>query len=188
MTDTKTVPEKAKKYEGYASKQQTVSEFDLRDYVIENLHDIAHSGGAFRRYGDGVWRNVNELEIEKAVAWEMECAAAAGVLRPSYQMQRSITNAMKSKVYVREDEWDRRQDVIVFRNCALDIGSMGPIQHDPEHRSTVALPYDYDRRATAPTWERVIKDVLTEDERKFFQEFAGYCLTPSVRYQMALWL
>src|SRR5215218_9086184 len=164
MIDTaKTVPEEAEKYEGYATEQKKVSEFDLRDHVIEDLegtHGIAHSGGVFRRYREGVWKDINDLEVEQAVGREMETAALIGVIRPTYAMQRSITNAIRSKVYVPEDRWNHNPDVLVFKNRALDTRTMQPMEHCPEHMATVALPYDFDPDAVAPTWERVIADVL----------------------------
>jgi putative DNA primase/helicase len=131
---------------------------------------------------------IDELEIEHAVAEQMEAAAAAGVLKPTYAMQRSVTNAMKSRVYEREDVWNKTPNILVFRNTALDTSTMGAVRHDPEHKATVALPYDYERGEKAHAWEKVLHDVLSEDERKYFQEFAGYCLTTGVQHQMALWL
>ncbi len=74
MIDSVTVPEQARKYEGYTKKQKDFTEFDLRDFVIEDLgakDGIAYSGGMFRRYEDGVWATVNEPEIERAVALVM---------------------------------------------------------------------------------------------------------------------
>src|SRR5215217_3522565 len=191
MTDTaKTVPEQAKKYEGYATKQQQISEFDLRDHVIEDLSGtVAYSGQTFRRYEYGVWKDVHDLEVEQSVGREMEIASAAGALRPTYAMQRSITNAIKSKVYVAEDRWNENPDVLVFKNRALDTRTMQTTEHDPKHMATVALPYDFDRDAKAPTWERVIAEVLPSDDvRRFFQEWAGYCLTTSVKHHVTLWL
>ncbi len=190
-TSKKSAAASGKKYDGYAQQKPTLSEFDMRDKVINALAhggQAAYSGGVFRRYENGIWPVVDELEIERAVAEQMEAAAAAGVLKPTYAMQRSVTNAIKSKVYVREDAWNRNPHVLAFLNRALDTTTMQPIEHDPGHMATIALPYEYDRAETAPTWERVLDDVLDDGERRFFQEFAGYCLTAGVQHQMALWL
>jgi hypothetical protein len=159
MTDTaKTVPEEAKKYEGSAVRQQPVSEFDLRDNVIENLdgkRGIAHSGGVFRRYGDGVWNNVNDLEVEQAVAREMEMAAVVAAIRPTYSMQRSITNAIKSKTYVREDQWNGQPHILVFKNCVLDTERM--------KRSTTAQSTEARWRYPTPTTPTQPPDVGARD-------------------------
>lgn len=165
-------------------------EYDLRDSVIEKLGGkggIAYSGGTFRRYRDGVWTAVNELEVRQEVAFELRMAEQIVGVRPTYNLESNVTNAIKSAVYVREDEWNKHPHVLVFENCTLDTRSMGRLDHSPEHMATVALPYPFDPEATAPTWEKVLDDLLSEDERRFLQEFAGYCLTHSVKHQMTLW-
>lgn len=192
MTDVKTMPEEAKKYEGYATKQHQISEYRLRDLVIENLggnKGIAHSGGVFRRYRDGVWKDVNDLEVEQAVSKELEFAALMEVVRPTYSLQNNITKTIRSKVYVPEDRWNENPDILVFKNRTLDTRTMQPMDHNPEHMATSSLHYDFDPDAVAPTWERVIADVLPSDGvRNFFQEWAGYCLTTAVKHHVTLWL
>ena len=191
MTETKAVPANGTKYDTYAKQQTKLSEFDLRDYVIEYLtgdRQLAYSGGTFRMYEHGIWSAVDELEVEHAVGEQMELAATVGVLKPTYAMQRNVTNAIKSKVYERETAWNRNTNILVFRNVTLDTSAGKVMEHDPKHMATVALPYDYDRDATADAWKKVLQDVLSTEERKFFQEFAGYCLTTGVQHQMALWL
>src|SRR5829696_1055498 len=166
---TTDVPAGAEKYDGYVKQQTKLSEFDLRDIVLEASAlngRVAYSGGMFRCYEHGIWPEVDELEIERAVAEQMEIAASLGALHPTYSMQRNVTNSIKSRVYEREDVWNRDPSILVFRNTALDTSTMGTVRHDPEHKVTVALPYDYDRNATAPTWERVLTDVLKDDERR----------------------
>ncbi len=191
MTDTSTVPGEAQKYDSYAKRDKLVTEYDLRDNVLDRLggeNGIAHSGDGFRLYADGVWSPVHDLRIKNEVATELEFAALVGVVNPSYNMERNVTDTLKSKTYVDPEEWNNNPDVLVFKNCALDTASMGEMEHDPAHRATVAIPYDYDPEATAPTWEYVIGDRFTEDERLFLQEWFGYCLTTSVKHQITLWL
>ena len=95
---------------------------------------------------------------------------------------------LKDNVYVEEDVWDMQRNILVLKNTAVDLDTIEPTPHSPDHRATRAVPYSYDPEATAPTWERVLCDRLSEEERTFFQEFAGYCLTHSTKQQMALWL
>ncbi len=190
MNDT-TMPGEARKYDQFAQQQRKYGEYDLRNDVLEALgyeNGLAYSNGTFRRYRDGVWNTVHDLEVRRVVEQALEQAAAAGVVQPSFSLEKNVTELLKSKVYVEGDVWNKNADVLIFRNRALDTRTMQPIDHDPDHRATTALPYDFDREATAPTWERVLQDLLKDDERRFFQEFAGYCLTHSVKHQIALWM
>lgn len=166
-------------------------EFQLTRNVVQRFggyDGIAHSNKTYRRYERGVWDAVNELEIKKEVTRELEAAFQAGAIEPSNRLANAILGLLKCEVYVRPEEWNRCPNILVFENCALDTDAMQTVEHDPDHMATVALPYEYDPDITAPTWENVLHELLSEDEAAFFQEFAGYCLTPSVKYQMMLWL
>ena len=170
-------------------QQPKNGEYDLRDNVIDRLGGkIKYSSGTFRRYERGIWRDVHELEVRHEVAEELRLAETIIGVKPTYSLEKNITEAIKSKVYTREDEWNRYPHVLVFDNCALDTRTMKRVEHSPQYMSTVALPYTFDPEATAPTWEIVLRQLLGEDEQRFLQEFAGYCLTSSVKHQMTLWL
>jgi putative DNA primase/helicase len=49
------------------------------------------------------------------------------------------------------------------------------------------LPYAYDPEATAPAWERLLRDSFA-NVHEFLQEFAGYCLTILTLHELAVWL
>ncbi len=172
-------------------KQHKETEYDLRDAVLEASElstGVVYSGGTFRRYGDGVWSAVHDLAVRQIVANTLEGLRYNTSLSLSRATETNVTDLIKSKTYVGEDQWDKHPEILVFRNCSLDTRTSKTLDHSPEHRSTIALPYDYDPKATAPTMQKVLNDLLTEEEQRFFQEFAGYCLTTSTKHQMALWL
>ncbi len=173
------------------NNQERTDEFALAGNVREQLggsNGIAYSGEEFRLYGDGIWKEINRLEIENRVGKEVERIYHVANIPPTFNRVKAVTNLLKSGTYVEMDEWDKYPGILVFKNLALDTSTMQTVDHNPEHRATISLPHEYDPSATAPTWGRVISDLLSEDERLFFQEFAGYCLTHSVKHQMALWL
>lgn len=166
-------------------------EYKVRDNVIADLNGeggIAYSGDGFRIYANGVWKLVDALLVQQRVAQELEVASRAGFLKPSYNLEKNVTNSMKSKTYVMPEEWNKGEDVLVFKNKALNTHTWQELEHSPEFKATSALPYDYDPDATAPTWEDVLSDILSNEEENFFQEYAGYCLTNNVRHQIMLWL
>jgi phage/plasmid-associated DNA primase len=192
MNDLMTVPDKAHTHEANANRRVRLSEAELRDLVlntsVELMRGIAYSGGTFRQYDRGVWEAVHELEVRRIVGSKLQVLSKFYDIWLTRQLEVNVTDLIKSKMYVRKDEWNPYPEIIVFKNCALDTRSMERIDHSPDHRATVALPYSHDPEATAPTWERVLADVLSDDEQRFFQEYAGYCLTTSVQHQVALWL
>ncbi len=187
------VKETAHKQEGNGNRRVKLSEPELRDYILDTSalnRGVAYSGATFRMYSEGVWKPAHDLEIRQIVGGMLESMATDpnSDLWLTRHLEVNVTDLIRSKMYVREDAWNPRPEIIVFKNCALDTSSMTVLEHSKEHRATVSLPYGYDRKATAPTWKRVLEDALDTDEQKFLQEYAGYCLTTSVQHQMALWL
>lgn len=171
--------------------QHMSSEYDLRDTVLkasELNKGVVFSGGTFRRYGDGVWKEAHDLAVRQIVAETLESLGHRTSLSLSRSTESNVTDLIKSKTYVEVNQWDKHPEILVFRNCSLDTRTSKVLDHSPEHKATISLPYEYDPDAKAPTIQKVLNDLLTEDEQRFFQEFAGYCLTTSTKHQMALWL
>jgi putative DNA primase/helicase len=50
------------------------------------------------------------------------------------------------------------------------------------------VPFAHDPNAEAPTWKGFLGDRFSKEEAPFLQEFFGYCLTPDVSHETALWL
>lgn len=67
---------------------------------------------------------------------------------------------------------------INLANGVLDIKTGALSMHDKEYNFTYCLPYDYDPKATCPTWDAFIKDATLEREdlAKILHEYLGYCL------------
>ncbi len=165
------------------------TEFDLATRYVEVFGRIAYSAGRFRKYGNGVWDTVDDLEVQREAGQIVNGAYHNGSgVKPTLTLTRNVTGLLKSINHEKPDVWDANPDLLVFGNVALDTRTGETLEHSPEHKATTALPYDYDPDATAPTWGTVLSDLFTEEEAAFFQEFAGYCLTRSTKQHMALWL
>ena len=98
------------------------TEYDLRDMIIEASElnrGIAHTGSTFRRYGDGYWRDVHDLAIRQVVAGMLEAVRHDMRVSLTRATETSITDLIKSKTYVEADQWDRRSDILVFRNICV---------------------------------------------------------------------
>lgn len=168
-----------------------LSEAELRDEILslsELNKGVAYSGGSFRLYDSGVWSAAHDLEVRRTVGGMLQALSGSIDLLYTRNLEVNVTDLIRSKMYVREDGWNVNPGIIVFKNCALDTGTMTELEHSPEHMATTALPYEYDPEATAPMWGKVLGDAMSEAEQGFLQEYAGYCLTTSVQHQIALWL
>lgn len=188
----KEVEELAHKFGKKLVEKRRYEEYWVKDEILEDIKsegsDIAHSGDVFRLYQNGAWREVNDLYILKRIQEKLHTYWLAGYDNPTSQWETSLLRGLRNGVYQEAEVWNSRPEILVFSNTAYDTTEMEPVEHSPEHMATTSLPFEYDPQATAPTWQKVISELLTKEERSFFQEFAGYCLTTSVKHQIALWL
>lgn len=70
----------------------------------------------------------------------------------------------------------------------LDLETFELKDHDPSYLSRIQLPVNYVPGVRCPKWEKFLAEVLEEDSQliDLFQEFIGYLLIPSTKYQKAL--
>jgi hypothetical protein len=68
------------------------------------------------------------------------------------------------------------------------VAAMGSRKTKFGRRATAAVPFAHDPNAEAPTWKGFLGDRFSKEEAPFLQEFFGYCLTPDVSHETALWL
>ena len=81
---------------------------------------------------------------------------------------------------------------------ALENGTLNPltgkmVKQKPEHYLRSVMDYPYDQDATCPQWLEFLDSVFATDADKaqkiaLLQEFMGYLLIPSTRYQKMLWM
>jgi P4 family phage/plasmid primase-like protien len=160
---------------------------ELRDrFSAANPHH-AHGLGEWRHYEAGVWPPVPEFLVKRRIVAVLEEAKPEGI-KPTSGLLSSVHELSRVELAVPDEQWDSDQDILVCGNGALHIPTGELLPHSPDHFATGAVPYDYDPDATAPTWERVLEDVLGKELASFFQEFAGYSATPDTSLETALWL
>jgi len=96
----------------------------------------------------------------------------------------AIKQLMRSDpgIAITADELDQDTCLLNMLNGTVDLRYDKLLPHDPSMMITRLIELDYDRTAKCPIWERVLSDVLPDDElRDHMQKLAGYLLTGSVR-------
>ena len=82
------------------------------------------------------------------------------------------------RIAVTRNEFDRHRHVIAVGNGVLDLDthSFSPV-HDPKLLLTKQLHVNYDKDATAPTWDKLLETLLPDPEiRAYLQRAAGHTL------------
>lgn len=82
------------------------------------------------------------------------------------------------------DQW-----TLNVANGLLDLRTQQLRSHGPEHLSSLQLPFPFAPAAGCPAWlgylEAAVPDAATRD---VLQEWFGYCLIPTTKYEKALFL
>lgn len=159
---------------------------ELRDRWRERYPHVAHDGVEWMRYGGGYWKPIHEIGVEAQVMEVLEGSKDEGV-KVTSSLLSSVIRLGRAAVYEPKEMWDANPDVLVLGNGTLEISSRTFREHRPEDRATTRLPYDYDSDADCAVYRAVIEKALP-DTVDFVQEFAGLCLTPFTRFEIALWL
>lgn len=75
---------------------------------------------------------------------------------------------------------------LCLENGILDLETLTVSPHDPGVPFTYRMPVSYGPKATCPTFERFISEVIPkEEEREKVRRLFGYCLEPGNPYQTA---
>lgn len=165
-----------------------IKDTQLRDRFIDRHRMTAFGLGGWRRHEMGVWNAVHKAIVEKEIQAVIDEEAARDVrMRPSSNLLFSVRKLIEVQLTLPEDQWDRDPDLLVCTNGTLHIPTLELRPHSSAHFITSGVPYAYDPQAAAPAWERMLSEVYG-DVREFLQEFSGYCLTTSTRYETAVWL
>ena len=118
----------------------------------------------------------------------------AKALEPSFPSSGTVSGTsdiVKHLVY-RDDVnmLESLDGLIVFNNGVLDLNAWTLYPHDRENYTTKAVPYDYDPTACAPVWLDFLSQVFEGDQERvdLLQEWLGYMIAPSYRYQKIMLL
>lgn len=157
----------------------------LAAYLVAKLDPIVYTQREFWRYVDGVWRQWEAHDVQKHAAYAL-----------GYRVQASWPGNAADLVgqlrHQREADWVVDEDLINLKNGMLDIAArpFALHPHDPGLWSRSQLPVTYDPDATAPIWERTVAEIMDGVEPKIMQlqEFFGYCLLPTCRFEKAMFL
>lgn len=171
---------------------------------IREVTDAVHAAYAgrlwyhcenFRVYENGYWRKTDQrTEIVKQILEDFPWLTAAGsnevVETLKILCSSSDTSSNQEETQV-DPELMRR--LICMRNGTLDPLAGELLPHAREYRRLCALNIDWDPNAKAPRFLQFLDEIWGMEpdysERiNFLQEFIGYMLLPSNKFERFLWL
>lgn len=98
---------------------------------------------------------------------------------------RAMIELARSDLPIRPTELDQDPWVLNVRNGTIDLRTGAARPHSPADHITKLAPVEFDPAATCPTWESFVRAILPDEATvRFFQRWAGYCLTGSTSEQV----
>lgn len=138
-----------------------------------------------------VWREDKTLQHEDAVKFLLNEAYKQATREESPELTKwvrtmgraaspSLARWAKSdpRIAITRDQLDRRRHLITLGNGVYDLDTdTFTSGHDPKLLLTKQMPVKYDKDATAPTWTRLLEQLLPDrDMRSYLQRAAGHTL------------
>ena len=82
------------------------------------------------------------------------------------------------------------EGLFCFQDGIYDVRYNNFAEHSPEYKVTVQLPYRFNSSVDAPIWMKFLQDVTqgNAEHIALLQEFCGYCLMKSCRFEKALFI
>lgn len=86
--------------------------------------------------------------------------------------------------------FNSNKDILVLKNGVYNLSTKELLPFSKDFFSTIRLDINYDSNAQCSRWLKYLEEVFNADESliKVAQEMAGYCLTSSVKHQVAFFL
>lgn len=178
-----------------ATKTKTATHTQLaREYASKHYLDTMYTRGQWHRYDNGVWSPVHDYVIGLEVVRLLEAHESKG-LKPTDPMCNSIKNILKCKMFVPEAQVDTSDCLINMTNGVYDLEKQELFPHSPDYYLTTQLPFAYDERAQAITWQMYLMSTFVKPRSvdfdkelmEFVQEAIGYSLTTSVCHHVTFW-
>lgn len=155
-----------------------------RNSYIAKHKNVVFGRGRFLEYSAGVFTEIPQYKVRREVAEIGEKVAGFEVTSHAVS---SVVDLIRDARSEPDAKFDSCHDVLLFRDCALDLNTFERKPHSPDYRATSKLPFNYAPDKTSAAWERwggsIEPDVLT-----FLEEYGGLCLTTETKYELTLWL
>lgn len=169
----------------------------LADVFLENTPEILYwtekndsKSGIFYLYENGIYKKKSTYEIENLLL-QFE-PKERDVLIPrdiSNTKLMEVMKVIKRRRFFYTDMFNQ-ESIINFKNGLLDIVTGELLPHTMDIITTIQLPYYYDPKADCPIFMRVLNESLEGNLEKIgiLQEFFGYCLTKSTKYEKGMFI
>ena len=166
-------------------------------YLAVHLAPIVCTAGKFYRYQSGVWSVYDDACVRQIVT------VALGDRVQGNWVSEAVT-LLKDTVLRREapteNHWLSYPHLVNVTNGMVDLNTGQLIPHDPKYCSRVQLPIKFDMEATYERFWQFCTEIFPENgedgswgtggglKTMILQEFMGYCLMDTCKFEKCLFM
>ena len=135
---------------------------------------------------EGVFQRVDE-EALKSKLYKIVNKFVKDSWRETFE--NAYIKALKNEVYSSE-EMNSQRNLLNLENFMLNIDTMEWYEHDPQYRSSIRIPVEYDPKAKCPMFKKFLQEIFENDKQliAITEEIIGYCMTTETKAQKAILL
>lgn len=198
MSEKRPTVQKRRSDQSAAASHKQLAKSFLEEINKEQPNLIASSGEKLMTYDHGIWRELTDAETVKVndqLSDLVQHELPGAIPFATFNSVRKYLYQIRSH-YRSLREFDQDPALFAFRNGVLDTACGAFRPHSPNHWITNAREYDYDPDATAPRFQRFLREVFLDQEGgetdadliHLVQEAFGYCLCPHLRANRVFYL
>ena len=105
--------------------------------------------------------------------------------RSNTNRKREVVNYLETFAFQDTGDVNNVTNTLNCKNGIYDGGTGELLPHDPYMLSTIQVPVNYDSKATCPSIEKFISEVVPDDCCDLMAEIAGYCFLQDTPFQKA---
>lgn len=159
-----------------------------KDFLAKHPHLKKNEVGIIFNYENGVYRMLSDEDISSMFLRSMEEDVLFG-FRTRKHVNDKIATLLSiiPKIEITEDE-----NILNVKNGLLNIKTRKLSPHNPSFVSLSQSPVEYKPEARAEVWEQCVRawtdGELQNEKAILLQQYAGYCLSSTMKYSKMLFL
>jgi putative DNA primase/helicase len=173
------------KYEGVQHPKEC--RMKIAQEIINMLHVkvLYDDTGMMYLYHGGMYHSMGAEATVKAII-----KALLGKINSNTEMREIIDAFIKTNMSTLINRSDVNPDPmkIPMDNGIYDVTNDVLLQYTPDYINTWKLPFEYKDDVDCPNFKKFLNDVARAEDHAVIQEFFGYCLYGSNKYEKALML
>ena len=155
----------------------------MAKYLAVYLSPICYTDGVFWKYTNGLREPFKRNRINNIVHHALKDRIQTAWYKNSCEALAALTNR-------EEEEWARSDNLVNLANGIYDLKKGALIQHHPKFDCRSQVPTGCNPEASCLRWQQFLKEIFDGDAEKgiLLQEYLGYVLMPTCRYEKALFM